>query len=658
MFFATLARGWADQKAALSQLRAIVVDDEEALSALLREVLQDAGFSVETHSRAEPAFRSICDKPFNLLIVDKNLPDRTGLSLITQVKQLGIDLPSVVITGYASIASIAEAFMAGASDYIAKPFDDIEHVARRLKSIAETRVAKQYYGRIVSDLERAAPSDPADRAALDALTAEVAHFKEALRHRLAVLVIDPNAARAHAVAQALNDRGIRTEIAGEQSPSMASLRGENAPLVAVISLDVPKPSTFIFEARAAEPLTEIIAVCDRATLPGALAAVEAGAADFVDVSVEHASVLRARTVRLLALARISRLHVFLVAALYRRVREQDPTLADGLISVLPAEQRRYLEHLLQLPAQIAAAPSATTNLSQMFTPSPEEGTPPPPTTAASPATSATDPGGADTRRTTNAIDPGTHTRRTTNAIDPGVDTHPTTSPAGLDAAADAHRARLVDLGTAAAELAHELNEPVGGLKAHAEFLLDHQDAKQVRERAKRMLVQIERLERLCSRTLAYVRKEAPAPALLLCELNLVAQATYDLVTLGLDARTRIELHLDPDDPVARADALAVQQILLNLVNNAKAATAGKEALVRIATRRRGGEVEIEVEDDGPGIAAALRGKLFSAFVTNKPEAAGLGLYISRRLARAAGGDLDLIESARGAHFRLRLPGIN
>jgi signal transduction histidine kinase len=66
-------------------------------------------------------------------------------------------------------------------------------------------------------------------------------------------------------------------------------------------------------------------------------------------------------------------------------------------------------------------------------------------------------------------------------------------------------------------------------------------------------------------------------------------------------------------------------------------------------------VEAIVEDDGPGVPADVRARLFSPFSTGRPSGNGLGLYISRSLAEEAGGTLELLDVGPGAHFRLRLP---
>ncbi len=115
----------------------------------------------------------------------------------------------------------------------------------------------------------------------------------------------------------------------------------------------------------------------------------------------------------------------------------------------------------------------------------------------------------------------------------------------------------------------------------------------------------------------------------------------------------------------RADTAAVEHILFNLIDNAaKYASGSDPARVKIEARRAGKSVEILVSDHGPGIPASERGRIFHAFHKTAREAAeskpgvGLGLALSRRLAREQGGVLECRGAGnvgKGVSFILRLP---
>jgi signal transduction histidine kinase len=108
--------------------------------------------------------------------------------------------------------------------------------------------------------------------------------------------------------------------------------------------------------------------------------------------------------------------------------------------------------------------------------------------------------------------------------------------------------------------------------------------------------------------------------------------------------------------LAACDPALVEQILLNLLKNSIEAL-GPGGRVTVATRSEGEQRIIEVTDDGPGLAAGAREHLFTPFVTTKGSAGtGLGLAVSRRIARALGGDLIHLPSEHGTRWRLTLPG--
>jgi signal transduction histidine kinase len=117
------------------------------------------------------------------------------------------------------------------------------------------------------------------------------------------------------------------------------------------------------------------------------------------------------------------------------------------------------------------------------------------------------------------------------------------------------------------------------------------------------------------------------------------------------------------ETVVRANPSAAEQILFNLVDNAcKYAVAAEDKRIHLAVESSDGSVRLRVRDHGPGIAAAVRGRLFRPFSKSAREAAhsapgvGLGLALSRRLAQDMGGQLRLDErSGGGACFELALP---
>lgn len=218
----------------------------------------------------------------------------------------------------------------------------------------------------------------------------------------------------------------------------------------------------------------------------------------------------------------------------------------------------------------------------------------------------------------------------------------------------------------ASELAHELKQPLLAIQSYAEACLTLAgaggDGGEVLLAALEDLVGqtyraneiIRHLRRLESRESA-----VSAPT----DINELVRATLPLVEM--EARlwdVEIALELAHTLPPALADAVQIQQVLINLVGNAIEAVSRStgERRVTIATAPdAAGNVEIAVHDTGPGIAAEVRNHLFEPYVTTKEFGTGLGLAISRVLVQANGGELQSANVApRGAVFSFTLPTVD
>jgi signal transduction histidine kinase len=175
-----------------------------------------------------------------------------------------------------------------------------------------------------------------------------------------------------------------------------------------------------------------------------------------------------------------------------------------------------------------------------------------------------------------------------------------------------------------------------------------------------------RLSHLVENVLAYSRLSGPrrGPARQRITLGELVERSYDnLADLSARAGMQLVVEAAPEAAavIVEADVAAVEQILVNLVDNAcKYAAGADDRRIRVAAAREGSRGVIRVIDDGPGIAPAQRRGLFRDFSRSAADAAGnspgvgLGLAISRRLARQMRGELRLEKTARGAMFALQL----
>ena len=131
----------------------------------------------------------------------------------------------------------------------------------------------------------------------------------------------------------------------------------------------------------------------------------------------------------------------------------------------------------------------------------------------------------------------------------------------------------------------------------------------------------------------------------------------DLERHGIAWETRVERDL----PLALADALQAEQVILNLVRNAAEAltNAGRYdgKIVLEAAAESAGMITLRVIDNGPGLDPDLAGQPITAFATTKPDGLGLGLSLSRSIVEAHGGTLRLDSTPRGVCASFTLPAV-
>lgn len=207
-----------------------------------------------------------------------------------------------------------------------------------------------------------------------------------------------------------------------------------------------------------------------------------------------------------------------------------------------------------------------------------------------------------------------------------------------------HVSRVSAMGTLAAALAHELNQPLSAIATYMEAardLLDDPDAEtlaMVREAFSESAAQAMRAGQIVRRLRDFIARGEPERRVESLH-KLVIEANALALAGGGDHGADVTLDLDPGSDLVLVDRIQVQQVMLNLVRNAIEAMEHSEVrkLEIRSGRDPGGLVRICVDDSGPGLSPDMAATLFEPFQSTKDAGMGLGLSICRTLIEAQGG---------------------
>lgn len=217
--------------------------------------------------------------------------------------------------------------------------------------------------------------------------------------------------------------------------------------------------------------------------------------------------------------------------------------------------------------------------------------------------------------------------------------------------------RLAYIGTLASGLAHEIRSPLNSLNLNMQMLEEEAPTEN------RLLAitrsEISRLERLVTDFLAYA-KPRPLELEELPAAWLLERATAVLAGEIQVRQAQVEIEDRSGGARVRVDVAQMQQLLLNLLQNALAATegSGRPAVLRLLAHRQAGDVVLEIADNGRGMSPEEQAKIFEIFYSTRKGGTGLGLAIVDRIARAHGGRLAVRSTAgSGTSVLLTLPAV-
>jgi signal transduction histidine kinase len=216
------------------------------------------------------------------------------------------------------------------------------------------------------------------------------------------------------------------------------------------------------------------------------------------------------------------------------------------------------------------------------------------------------------------------------------------------------RERLAMLGQLSSGVGHELRNPLGVMTNAVYYLraVLGQAPAGVHEYLDILTQQITLSEKIVSDLLDFARQKPPrrSPAHM--------RESVESQVQRLAARDAVQISVDAVDdlPPVLVDPVHLNQIVLNLLTNAVQAMDGS-GRITVRSRANGTVQHLEVSDTGPGVAPENAEKIFEPLFTTKARGIGLGLAVSRTLARANGGDVTLVTEPlnKGATFRLTLP---
>ncbi len=340
-----------------SEARVLIVDDEPAICSALSMALEESGLESVTAGTAEDAWALLESEAFQLLVTDKNLPGMSGLSLLVRARAIAPEMPVVMMTGYASIASVKQAISVGAIDYIAKPFDDIFEVARKLAEIVHSRAHIATYEKIAAALLTEIRADGFDSQLSKLIGGKLGTLKKILAKSPDVLVFDDEENSVELTTSFVL-AGLNA-VWASTPPGVLRLLEENPTLsVAVLAVD-HAGSEDLLQALMSERYLRIVLSSSDPKLKTTLAGFRHGAVDLYARDYEDSGTLAVRLKHRIDAAHREQLYTRLFSVLHkhsdlvgtdlvRLIRELAPTVA-GEKSELPRSGRKKRDTMVDSP---------------------------------------------------------------------------------------------------------------------------------------------------------------------------------------------------------------------------------------------------------------------------------------------------------------------
>jgi two-component system nitrogen regulation sensor histidine kinase GlnL len=209
-------------------------------------------------------------------------------------------------------------------------------------------------------------------------------------------------------------------------------------------------------------------------------------------------------------------------------------------------------------------------------------------------------------------------------------------------------------------LAHEIKNPLGGIRGAAQLLERQLDSDDLQEYTKIIITEADRLQNLMTKMLGSYQQ----PDKTIINIHEVLQRVRQLVDVEVDERLRLVGDYDPSIPDMYADIDHLVQIFLNIIRNAVQALNGVGRIILRTRIQRNITIEkqhyrlgvlVEIEDNGPGVAQHLQDSLFYPMVTGRAEGTGLGLYLVQNLVQRNAGTVSCSSQPGQTIFSIIFP---
>lgn len=215
--------------------------------------------------------------------------------------------------------------------------------------------------------------------------------------------------------------------------------------------------------------------------------------------------------------------------------------------------------------------------------------------------------------------------------------------------------RLATLGQVTASVAHETAQPVAAIRNYAAtsaILLDRGDAGEVRANLAAIGRLADRIGAVTAHLRGFARKGAGGPEAV--PLNAVVEGAQ-LILKEMLSRIRLQIHASDPGLLVRGDRVRLEQVLVNLLQNAVEAVQDiDDPAIDLTITHNADEVRLTLQDNGRGIPPEIAAQLFIPFVTSRASGLGLGLVIAKDIVEEFGGTLTAVQSAQGACFEIVL----